>query len=51
MIGKVSMDYLIMGQERDCLEKRMMHTFLGDLLELDKKIDHVMELITESGSV
>ncbi|MBP3653616.1 MAG: helix-turn-helix transcriptional regulator [Clostridia bacterium] len=48
VIGKVSMDYLIMGREMDCPEKRMMHTFLGDLLELDKKIDHVIELITES---
>lgn len=51
MIGKVSLDYLIMGQEMDCPEKRMIHTFLGDLLELDKKIDHVIGLITESGSM
>ena len=48
VIGKVSMDYLIMGRERDYLEKRTMHTLLGELLELDKKIDHVIELIAES---
>ena len=48
VIGKVSMDYLIMGQEWDCPEKRVMHALLSDLLELDKKIDHVIELITES---
>lgn len=48
VIGKVSMDYLIMGRERDYPEKRMMHILLGDLLELDKKIDHVIELIAES---
>lgn len=49
VIGKVSMDYLITGQEKDCPEKRMMHSVLGELLELDKKIEHVIELITESG--
>ena len=51
VIGKVSMDYLITGQERDYLEKRMVHSLLEELLELDKKIDHVIELVTESGFV
>ena len=46
-IGKVSMDYLIMGQERGCLEQGMMSNLLGDLLELDRKIDRVIELVTE----
>ena len=48
VIGKVSMDYLITGQERDCPEKKMISDLLGDLLELDRKLDCVIELITES---
>lgn len=51
VIGKVSMDYLITGQERNCLEKRMVHSLLDELLELDKRIDHVIELVTDSGFV
>ena len=42
------MDYLIPGQERDCPEKKMISGLLGDLLELERRIDHVIELITES---
>ena len=48
-IGKVSMDYLITGQERDCPEKKMISGLLGDLLELDRKLDCVIELVTETG--
>ena len=48
VIGKVSMDYLIMGQEKDCPEKRIISTLLGDLLELERRIDRVIELIIES---
>ena len=48
VIGKVSMDYLITGQERDCPEKKIISDLLGDLLELDRKLDCVIELITES---
>lgn len=51
VIGKVSMDYLVTGQEKDCPEKRMMSALLSDLLELDRRIDYVIELITESGFV
>lgn len=50
-IGKVSMDHLITGQEKDCLEKKMISVLLGDLLELDRKIDRVIELVTETGIV
>lgn len=49
LIGKVSMDYLITGQEKDCLEKKMISGLLGDLLELERRIDRVIELVTESG--
>ena len=42
VIGKVSMDYLITGQEKDCPENRMMHTFLGDLLELDTLLNYIV---------
>ena len=51
VIGKVSMDYLITGQERDCPERRMMHSLFGELLELDRRIVHVIELVTEIGIV
>ena len=47
-IGKVSMDYLITGQEKDCLEKKMISSLLGDMLELERRIDRVIELVTES---
>lgn len=50
-IGKVSLDYLIMGQEMDCREKRILNTLLADLQEMDRKINHVIELITESGNM
>lgn len=48
-IGKVSMDHLITGQEKDGMEKKMISVLLGDLLELDRKIDRVIELVTETG--
>ena len=51
VIGKVSMDYLITGQEKDFPEKRIIRVLLGDLLELDRKIDRVIELVTETGIV
>ncbi|MBE5767807.1 MAG: helix-turn-helix transcriptional regulator [Clostridiales bacterium] len=48
-IGKVSMDHLITSQEKDGMEKKMISVLLGDLLELDRKIDRVIELVTETG--
>lgn len=51
VVGSVSLDYLITGKARGCREKRITNTLLADLLELDKKINHVIELITESGSM
>ena len=51
VIGKVSIDYLITGQEKDCLEKKMMSALLSDLLEFDRRLDRVIELITEFGIV
>lgn len=50
-IGKVSMDHLITGQEKDGQEKKMISILLGDLLELDRKLDCVIELVTETGIV
>jgi len=43
------MDYLITGQEKDCPEKKMISILLGDLLEMERRIDHVIELVTEFG--
>lgn len=51
VVGSVSLDYLITGEAKDCREKRIISTFLADLLEMDKRINHVIELITESGSM
>lgn len=47
LIGRISLDYLITGEERICREKQIINTLLPDLLEMDKKINHVIELITE----
>ena len=51
VVGSVSLDYLITGEARDYHEKKIINTLLVDLLEVDKKINHVIELITESGDM
>lgn len=49
VIGKVSMDYLITGEEYVCQEKERIKILLSDLLKAEKEIAYVIELITESG--
>lgn len=51
LTGRVSLDYLITGTEMDCWEKRILNSLLADLQEMDRKINHVIELITESGDM